>query len=390
MVYSGSGARMGKIKVFYFIPNLEQGGPEKQVMKLIRGLPDRFEPVLCLYHDHVFYRDELPPGQPRHILGYPRMNLAGLDKLTRILEQERPHILHSYRDKANFWARLAARRARVPIVISSCRNRFMQVRYLALERYLSDRADLILTNSESVKEELVSWARVRPGKVQVIYNILDTDFYRPPDPEERRQARAAWELGDDQVAFLLPGRIGLQKHQLGLLWSLASLARRGRLPAQAVFLLAGRRRDLTTARLVDWLRARPGLAERVRFLDAQKDIRALYWAADVLIMPSLYEGLSNAALEGCAAGLPAILSRATNLDQTIVDGETGFEVPTFWPGPLASAIERMLALGPEARREMGARGRVHVAARFARTPTQPIDETVAVYDRLLAEKGLRP
>ncbi|HOX46002.1 MAG TPA: glycosyltransferase [Myxococcota bacterium] len=376
---------MDRIKIFYFIPNLQQGGTEQQLLRLIRSLPARFEPVLCLYHDLVFYQDELIPGQPRHVLGHKRMNLAGVEELTRILREERPHILHCYRDKANFWGRLTARRAGVPIVITSSRNRFMQPHLMALERHLSDRADLILSNSESVKAELVTWARVRPEKVQVIYNILDTEFFRPPTPEERQAARAAWQLGEQQVAFLLPGRISLQKHQLGLLWSLSSLAHQRRLAPQAVFLLAGRRRDPGTARLVDWLRARPGLRDQVRFLDAQKDIRSLYWAADVLTLPSLYEGLSNAALEGCATGLPAILSRATNLDQTIVDGETGFEVPTFWPGPLADAIERMLALGPGARQAMGARGRAHVVARFGRSPTEA---TVAVYDRLLREKGL--
>lgn len=381
---------MGKIKVFYFIPNLEQGGPERQVLRLINGLPSRFEPILCLYHDHIFYREALPSGQPKYILGFPRMNLRGLNKLIQILRTERPHILHSYRDKANFWARLAARRAGVPVVISSCRNRFMQIRHLLVERYLSERADLILTNSASVKRELVCLARVRPEKIQVIYNILDADFYRPPTPQERCLARQTWQLSDEQIAFLLPGRIGLQKHQLGLLLSLMILARSGRLPADASFLLAGRRRDPNVARLVDWLLDRPGLREQVRFLGPQENIRSLYWAADVLVMPSLYEGLSNAALEGCATGLPAILSRAVNLDQIVVDGETGYEVPTFWPGPLAKAIDRMLALSAEERREMGKRARQHVIARFAPAPTWTIDQTIAVYDRLLKEKGITP
>jgi hypothetical protein len=41
---------MARIKIFYFIPNLQQGGPEGQILELINQLPPRFEPVLCVYH----------------------------------------------------------------------------------------------------------------------------------------------------------------------------------------------------------------------------------------------------------------------------------------------------------------------------------------------------
>ena len=41
---------MARTKVFYFIPNLQQGGPEGQILELINQLPPRFEPVLCVYH----------------------------------------------------------------------------------------------------------------------------------------------------------------------------------------------------------------------------------------------------------------------------------------------------------------------------------------------------
>ena len=75
-----------------------------------------------------------------------------------------------------------------------------------------------------------------------------------------------------------------------------------------------------------------------------KDIRSLYWASDLLVMPSLYEGLSNSALEGCAAGLPAILSHAANVDRIVVDGTTGWEVPTLHHGPLVRALQAALAV----------------------------------------------
>jgi glycosyltransferase involved in cell wall biosynthesis len=377
------GKKSGKIKIFYFIPNLQQGGPERQILVLIRSLPERFEPILCLYHDNIFFRDELPSDQPRYVLGHEKMNFRGLKKLTDILRKEKPDILHSYRDKSNFWARIAALWVGTPIIISSCRNRMIQPRYLMVEKLLSDRCQAVLTNSEGVRKELIHLARVNPDLIRVIPNILDLEFFRPPSEKERAEAREHWKLADGQPVLLLPGRIGLQKNQIAVLLALDRLLARQCIPEDTLLLLVGRKRDLRTASLVDMLASRNRLRKNVRFLGAQQDMRSLYWAADMLAMPSLWEGLSNAALEACACGLPAILSHAANVDGIVESGSTGIEVPTLsWMG-LARALEEMLAYSPDELRAMGLRSREHVAMRFAPTPNYVVDRTVQVYDQLL-------
>jgi glycosyltransferase involved in cell wall biosynthesis len=376
---------MARTKVFYFIPNLQQGGPEGQILELINHLPARFEPVLCVYHrDGIFFDARCPPGQPAHDLGVRRMNFSALDRLTDILRREKPDILHSYRDKANFWARWAAARAGVPITITACRNRMMELRYLLTERFMSRFSRIILTNSIGVKHELTRWARVREEKVRVIYNLLDIDAFRPPTDAERIEARARWNVEPGQRVLVLPGRIGLQKHQIGLLWAMRALARRGAWPASAVVLLAGRHRDPATSALVRRLAKNPLLAPQVRFLGAVKDIRSVYWASDVLVMPSLFEGLANAALEGCASGLPAILSHAANVDAVVEPGESGWEVATGRHQPLVRALAEAVSLPAERLAEMGRRSRAHVVARFAPRPAHVLDQMVAVYDELLA------
>jgi glycosyltransferase involved in cell wall biosynthesis len=377
--------QMARAKILYFIPNLQQGGTEGQILELINKLPARFEPVLCVYHgDDVFWGARCPPGQPAHELGVRRMNLAALDRLTEILRREKPDILHSFRDKANFWARWAGARAGVPITITSCRNRMMELRYLATEWFMSRKSRLILTNSIGVKHELVAWARVPADKIRVVYNLIDVAEFRPPTPGERADARARWEIPPGRRAILLPGRIGLQKNQLGVLWAMRALASRGRWPQDAILLLAGRARDRATTAWVRRLARDPRLGPSVRFLGAVEDVRSLYWASDLLLLPSLYEGLANAALEGCAAGLPAIVSHAANVDGIVRPGETGWEVPTGRRGPLCRALEAALAAAPEDLAAMGRRGRDHVVSRFAPHGNYALDQMVAVYDELLA------
>jgi glycosyltransferase involved in cell wall biosynthesis len=120
----------------------------------------------------------------------------------------------------------------VPIVITACRSRAMHVVHLATEQWLSERSDRVIANSEGVRRELVGLAGVPPEKVQVLHNFIDVEKFHPPSTDERSAARTRWGLGDGDLALLLPGRVGLQKHQLGLAFALARLKRAGR-PARA-------------------------------------------------------------------------------------------------------------------------------------------------------------
>lgn len=373
-------------KVLLFIPHLQQGGAERQILALCARLPPRFEPILCVADDRIHYIDQLPPGQPRHILGVRHMGPQAMRKLTVVLAQEHPHILHCYRDKANFWGRLAARKAPVPVILTGVRNRAIGLLYLVTEWYLSRSTDRVLTNSVGVVRELVRLARVKREKIQVLHNFIDLDEFHVPTPDERRMARAKFGLHDDEFALLIPGRVGVQKHHLGLVRALGVLRRRGLLPAKLRVLAAGRLHGWRYTRLLSCYARWHGVADRLEFLGAVKDMTALYHAADAMVLPSLFEGLPNVVLEAQASGLPAVVSHAANLDGIVSDKEGGFEVPTFDAAALADALAKMFATSPEERFRMGACGRAHVAQKFS--PERILRETVQLYDSLLAEKGL--
>lgn len=378
-------------KVLLFIPHLQQGGAERQILELMTRLPPRFAPTLCLWgaadEARMHYAHYLPPGEPRHVLGVDDMGPVGFARLVRLLRRERPAILHSYRDKANLWARLAALAAPVPVVLTSVRNRYQGPIYATAERLLQGRSNRVLTNSRGIEEELVAWSGVRPERIQVINNFVDLEEFRPPTDAERLAARARFGFAPDDIAVILPGRLALQKHQLGLGLALSYLQRAGKLPPTMRLILAGRARDKTYSRIVPlWMRAL-GLADRVTYLEPVKDMRGLYHAADVLAMPSLYEGMPNAVLEAQACALPCVVSHAANRDTIVLDGSSGYEVPTLDHRALADALGAILACSDAERRAMGARGRVHVAQQF--NPARILDETVALYDELLAEQGIR-
>lgn len=369
-----------------FIPNLQQGGAERQILELARRLPARFEPTFCIWHDEVHYRELLTPGEPRHVLGVKKMGWKALKAFEKVLDTERPDILHSYRDKANFWARLAVKRSPVPVVITGVRSRAMNLRYLVAERRLSRRSDQIVTNSVGVRRELTRLARVNPSKIQVIHNFINVDRFKPPSTEARAAARSQYGLTPQDILLLVPGRVCIQKHHMGLFRALAWLKRRGSLPTTLKIFLAGRERDPIYSWCVRRQTAKLKLDDQIVRLGAVHEMTTLYHAADFMVLPSLWEGLPNVVLEGSACGLPAVVSHAANLDDIIVNGETGIEVPTFNHIALARAVARMIEASDDERRKMGLAGSVHVTGKFG--PDRILAETLALYDRLLAQKGL--
>ncbi|MCB9555338.1 MAG: glycosyltransferase [Deltaproteobacteria bacterium] len=369
-------------KIFFLIPSLTQGGAERQVLELIRRLPARFQPVLALFHDDVYYRDLLPAGQPRYVLGANKMSRSTFAQLVSILRKERPTIFQGFLNQASFWGRLAALRAGVPVILGACRARMIEPQYLAFESLLCRLTGGVLTNSVGVEHELRTLAGVPAHKIHVVPNFLDLETFRPPTDQERRAARLQWGLGAEQRVMLMPGRICLQKHQPGLLLAIEQLVACGAIANDDVLLLAGRLKGGTVAPLVERMVQRPPLSSHVRLLGSQRDIRSLYWAADLLVMPSLWEGLPNAVLEGCACGLPAVVSHAANVDGIVDPQRTGFENITADRQDLIHALRTALALDRAAWREMGQRARQRMEQRYH--PDGVLRQMTSLYDSLAA------
>ena len=372
-----------RTKVVFLIPSLVQGGAQRQVLELLARLPDRFEPVLTLWRNEVHFQSSLPPGQPRHVLDTRRMTARAFRRLVEILRIERPAIVHCFLNDANFWGRLAALRAGVPIIVSSVRAPMMELRYLPFERLLSDRSQLVTCNSVGIRDELVAWARVRPERIRVIHNFIDLQQFRLPTDNERGATRARLGVSPEARVLVMPGRFSVQKHQIGFLLALRLLAKTGRLPPDLVVLLPGSHRLGIVDRLAMRLANGRLLRSVVRVPGTLPNMREVYWASDLLVLFSLWEGLPNVVLEACATGLPVLLSHAANLDGSVAPGETGWEVPTGNHAALAGALARALELPRQRWQQMGALGHARIQALFP--PERVLEETLSAYDTLLAE-----
>jgi glycosyltransferase involved in cell wall biosynthesis len=230
------------------------------------------------------------------------------------------------------WAPLfasAARAARLPLVVT-LHNLVPAEAGASLARRLVLRAAFASTERVIAVAQAVADSATRTGivpdptrRLVVIPNGVDVSRFAPdalrPD---RASTRAALGLFPDAPVALCVARLSPEKDVANFLRA-AARVRAERDLSHARFLVAGDgplRADL--ARQADDL----GLVAQATLLGARPDIPALLSAADLLCLPSREEGLSLAALEAMAAGLPVVATRVGGLPEAIVDNETGLLV----------------------------------------------------------------
>jgi glycosyltransferase involved in cell wall biosynthesis len=288
---------------------------------------------------------------------------AGL-RLRALLERERYDVIHFHTARAHALAPFARGRGRALIVTR--RMDYAPNRLFA--PWLYNRAvDGVAAISPAVAEALVG-AGVARDRIALIPSGVDCARFRPPDVDERIAARAALDLPPGAVAVGTVGMLEARKGQRFLLEAMALIeARAPRIQAAApdrpelrCFIAGAGAQTGPLAAGID----RCGLGESVRMLGALDDPRALLWALDVFVMPSIAEGLGVAALEAMACGLAVIASATGGLADTVADQVTGMLVAPGDAAALAAAISRMAA-APALRSSMGAAGRARVAENFA-------------------------
>jgi UDP-glucose:(heptosyl)LPS alpha-1,3-glucosyltransferase len=176
---------------------------------------------------------------------------------------------------------------------------------LALERQLfsENGAAFVIANSRMVKEEIERYFAYPPDQIAVVYNGVPA--FNPP-PDARAATRRDLGLRDDQLALLFVGSGWERKGLRFAIDAVNSLPRSGRL------FVVGR----------GSARGLPG-GHRTRFLGPMPDVSRFYAAADVFILPTLYEPFSNACLEALAAGLPVVTTRYNGFAEIMGSGHAG-------------------------------------------------------------------
>jgi glycosyltransferase involved in cell wall biosynthesis len=195
--------------------------------------------------------------------------------------------------------------------------------------------------------------------------------FRPPTAEERASAREALSLAPDAVAVTTIGNCSEVKNHEAVLRALPLI--RAQVGCPLVYLHAGHgSSEVQERRLAETVAA--GSTE-VRFLGSVSDVRPLLWATDIYCMPSLHEGVGNAALEALACGVPAVLGDVPGL-RDISAPETGirFVVPTA-----AGIAEGTAAILKDPAAARASTAQVAEGVRAERSAEKSVGKMVEIY-----------
>jgi glycosyltransferase involved in cell wall biosynthesis len=126
-----------------------------------------------------------------------------------------------------------------------------------------------------------------------------------------------------------------------------------------------------------------GLTSRVTFLGYRRDVPERIAEAQLFLLISKWEGFPRSILEAMRAGLPVVASDVGGVQESVVDGITGFVVPRGDTERLRACL-RQLITSPELRVRMGEAGRTRYEEKF--TFNRLVERTTTVYESVLGKE----
>jgi alpha-maltose-1-phosphate synthase len=259
-----------------------------------------------------------------------------------------------------------------------------------IEKTALEMADAVIAVSNDTRTDILNHFDVDPDRIEMIYNGIDTEHYRPVTT---RDWFPAFGIEPERPYVLFVGRITRQKGIIHLVHAIRNIT-----PECQVVLCAG---APDTPEIAAEMKAAVAEARQARdgivWIDemvSKKAVIELYSHADVFCCPSIYEPFGIINLEAMACETPVVASAVGGIKEVVVHGETGLLVPVeqqtaapFEPvdpdrfsRDLADAINRLMA-DPDLRATMAAASRKRAVETFSWTAIA--EQTAALYRKLI-------
>ena len=357
--------------VLQLLDSFSQGGSERQAIQLTRLLHDqgRYEVRLACLKNEGPLRREIEGLDLGPIPSFPLTSFYDLNAVTQLralvsfLRREKVQILQTHDFYTNVFGMSAGALARVPVRIAAMRETagMRTDAQKRVQRIAYSLAHHIVGNSEAVKRALAEDG-VSNDKTTVVYNGLDLDRVVPQ--LNRFDTLKALGLPEDRpgqprpfVTIVANMRHDVKDYPMFL--RAASYVVK-ELP-EVSFLMAGEG-ELTESLRV--LSCELGVNQNVVFLGRCDLVAELLSISDICVLSSKAEGFSNSILEYMAAARPVVATDVGGAREAIVEGITGFLVPSGDDRQLADRLMRLLK-EPARAREMGLAGRQRVEEKFS-------------------------
>lgn len=339
------------VRLVLIINSLARGGAETQLLRLAGELVRRgwVVTLITFLPDNDLSDEAARQGVENVALRSDgRRAVTVVPAISKIVRDRHADVVLSFLYHSNIVARLVGLRHRIPVVCSVRNEYFGSQRRERLLRWTDRLAIATVANSRTTADSLRRRGLVSPERSGVILNAIDEDAFRAL-PEARARVRASLDIASGQFLWLCAARLQPQKDLPNLISAVQLLAGRG-VPVRVVVAGDGALRQQLEAMLTT-----AGLQEHVSFLGLRSDIPELLAACDAVVLPSAYEGLPNIVMEAMAAGRPVVATDVGGVRELVNHDITGLVVPASDPARLSLAMEALMGLPEEQRRQMAER-----------------------------------
>ena len=327
-----------------------------------------------------FLRDRHPTAERLEVAGIEpiflnrgKWDVRAMGDLIRLIRARRVNVVHAAGMKGILLGRLAARRTGARFLAHLHDTNPLDPLTKTLQQMSAGCTDGCLCISKAVCAYAEETMGVKRERVRLLYNALPLERYGRLPESGRTALRAEWKVDADEKVVAVIGRLSEEKGHAPFLRGLAPWLKTH--PKVRVMMVGGGPLLADLRELTKEL----GLQDRVLFAGHRDDVPALLSVIDVVVMPSLREGMGYAALEAMAAGCPVAVFAVGGLPEIVQAEETGLLSPPGDVPHLIGQIERLLKDG-ELTARLAEQGRKH-AERFS--VEAHVQELQKVYQDLL-------
>jgi glycosyltransferase involved in cell wall biosynthesis len=388
---------MEKLKVLYLITRLDKGGSAEDIFITAIGL-DRRKYEVTLMSGPVEdpgqdRKKEIEECGIRHIF-IPELvrniklfkDLIAFLKIYRVLRKEKFDIVHTHTSKAGFLGRLAAKLARVPIIIytphghvffgyfSSLKTKI----FILLEKLASPLADKIVAKTNREKEDYISYKITSERRLAIICSGIDLNRFKELSSDEKLKIKKELGIPENSLVVGTAGRLVPVKGPEFLIEASKIIV--SKYP-DTYFLFAG---DGPLRQSLEKKACRMGVKKNIIFLGWRDDVSKIISIFDIFVLPSLNEGMGRVLVEAMALRKPIVASCVGGIPDLVAHGKNGFLVPPKNPMELAKHIQLLLEDRGE-REKMGSAGQETI---FNFSKERMIEDTESLYEELRFRKNI--
>lgn len=340
------------IKIAHIIGSLQYGGAENQVVAILNGLNSlKFKKFLLVLAEGKREQSQTPSPEVMNVcLKFRRWGHIGcILKLYRFCKLHRIDVVQAHLFHINLHAAIAATLAGVPVVITTEHGRNpwkTSIHRIIEKRLISPLVTMRVAVSQDIRDLRVRHEEVSADKITVIRNCVQI-----PERPIRYDGGGVFRIGT-------VGRLVAAKDYAALINAFKKLIEEG-LNTELIFVGDGPERSRLESMVKDL-----EIAQYVRFLGFQADVKSSLSKFDIFALSSLTEGIPIAMLEAMAMGVPVVATRVGGIPEVIEDNVDGLLVEARNPLALADALMKLIK-DNSFRKRIGETSRTKVARLFS-------------------------